>query len=360
MTTKSFAMQKVYTVPVFIFLTILLSAYGVPCVIAQQGEPDPDGSTESGNEWGEDWTLDSLNIEDFDFQGDDVYRYSKGWFPTPYEAASLSFFSGINNDLHDRATNLRSRAFEPTVSPFDWHDPYNCSGVGEFFGFDCKEKQILKDDSDEPVEGGYPRRNYSEIGLRFLYHLPVPAILRAEAAYRVSNGLLYSEDTTRAYLPHDGVPRSFREIGVLFHHQDIVSGGIGLQIPVNGVFFDSDFGSIGSYYYIFGQLAADYALFVRTRQYTQIADAKDQIRFGNGQDTVSLMNTNAPEGINRLRTSWEAGLGWGLSFEVFVAGIEAYISVPFTSLVDDGNWKQYYAGLRFSLGYQWGTTSRLF
>ena len=356
MITENWFMHNVYILPLLFVATMLLAFSDVQRAHTQPGET---GSGESGEEYGEDWTLDSLKLEDFDFESDEIYQYSKGWFPTPYKATSLSLFGGfLYSDVHNRATNLRSNAFVPTTVPFSWQDPYNCSGLGEFLEFDCREKQILQKNSNEPLEDGYPRSNYNEVGLRFLYHFPVPAILRAEAAYRVSDGLLYAEDTSRAYLSLDGVPRSFREIGVLFHHQDIVSGGIGLQIPIYGVFFDSDFGSIGSYYYLFGQVAADYALFVKTRQYVQIADAKDQIRFDNGQDTVSLMNTGSPDGINRLRTSWEAGLGWNVSFEFITLGFEAFISAPFTSLVNDGDWKQYYSGLRINIGYQWGTRSR--
>ncbi len=111
---------------------------------------------------------------------------------------------------------------------------------------------------------------------------------------------------------------------------------------------------------MFGQVAADYAVVTETTQYAQIADAKDHISFDNGQDTVTLMRPGAPasENIERLRTSWEAGIGWGVSAEVFVFGFEAFISVPFKSLVNDGDWKQYYTGLRFNVGYQWGTRSR--
>lgn len=353
-------MHRIYSLLSLFFACTFLVLFGVQSVAAQPRTPRTGDSTSTNDEWGEDWTLDSLNVEDFDFDAEQVYAYSSGWFPTPFNAASLSVFSGaFYNDVHDRATDLRTAAFVPTTEPFGWRDPYNCSAVGKFFGFECREKQILNK-KGEPVEEGYPRTNYSEIGLRFLYHLPFPAILRAEGAYRISDGLLYSEDTSRAYLSLDGVPRSFREIGVLFHHQDVISGGIGLQIPVYGTFFDSDFISIGSYYYLFGQVAADYAVVAETTQYAQIADAKDHISFDNGQDTVTLMRPGAPasKNIERLRTSWEAGIGWGVSAEVFVFGFEAFISVPFKSMVNDGDWKQYYTGLRFNVGYQWGTRSR--
>ena len=179
-----------------------------------------------------------------------------------------------------------------------------------------------------------------------------------EAAYRSVDGILFSEDTSRSYLAFDGVPRSFREIGVVHHKQHVVSGALGLQLPIYGVFFDSDFGQIGSYYYLFGGIGADYGVATKTTQYTQIADAKEQLRYGNGQDTVTLMLESNTPGINRLRTSIEAAMGWNLTAEFVVFGLEAFVSIPTTSLVDDGDWKKYYGGFRLNIGYQWGTRLR--
>lgn len=340
-------------------LLLLLVALVLQESAAQPGDPGRKDSTDrSGQEWGEDWTMDSLDLEDFDFYTEDIYHKSTGWLPTPYTAASISLYSGfIYNDTYDRATGLRTNAFRPTTEPFDWHDPYNCSGIGQFFGFDCKEKQILRSDSDEPLDDGYPGTSYGEYGLRFLYHLPFPAIIRAEGAYRQSNGLLFSEDTSRAYLSLDGLPRSFREIGVVYRQSEGIAGMIGLQIPVYGVFIDSDYLTVGSYYYLFGGFSAGYSIFTRTTQYTQIADAKDQIRYENGQDTLMLMRTGSGDGINRLRTAWEGGIGWQFTGAFAVFGFEAFISSPLNSVVPDGDWKQYYGGIRINIGYEWGTRS---
>lgn len=334
-------------------LLLLISAIDLS---AQRPRTETGDTTEIEDDWGEDWTLDSLNAEDFEFDTEQIFHLSRGWFPTPFKAASIAL-TGIfpYADVFDRASGLRTRAFEPTTAPFDWHNPYNGSAIGEFLGFENKERRILRPNEDEPVEDGYPRTLFGEFGLQFLYHLPVPAILRANGAYRFADGLLFSEDTSRSYLSLDGVPRSFREIGVIYHEQHIVSGTVGLQIPVYGVFLDSDFGSIGSYYYLFGGLSGDYAFSAKTTQYAQIADAKDQIRYRNGQDTTTLMRRGTPEGINRTRTAVEAGIGWELSGEYVVLGFELFLSSPLTSLVDDAEWKQYYAGIRLNAGFQWGT-----
>ena len=326
---------------------------------AQPGPGDDD--------WNEDWTLDSLDPDDFDFDTEQIYHLSRGWFPTPSKGASLSLSKDVfYSDVHDRTTGLRTAALKSTTEPFDWHNPYAC-GLFDYF-FDegltgglfggCEERTILKVNSDEATDERYPRSSFSEWGLRFLYHLPFPAVLRAEGAYRSVQGMIFSEDTSRSYLSLEGVPRSFREITAVHHSQHVLSGAIGLQIPIYGIFFDSDFGEIGSYYYLYGGVGADYGVATKTIQYAQIADAKDQLRYHNGQDTVTVMLESNTPGINRLRTSIEGAMGWNFTAEFFVFGFEAFISVPTTSLVTDGEWKEYYAGLRFNIGYQWGTRAR--
>lgn len=340
--------------PRFLFVCLFLLSIGAANLFAQQ--PRTGDSTRQSDDWGEDWTLDSLNADDFEFDTEQIFHLSRGWFPTPFQGMSLAFSGTFPYaDVFDRATGLRTRAFRPTTAPFTWHNPYNGSIVGEVLGFENKERKILKPGTDEPVDEGYPRTAYGEYGLRFLYHLPFPAILRAEASYRSTAGLLFSEDTSRSYLSLDGVPRSFREIGVLYHQQDVVSGGIGLEIPIYGIFLDSDFGSLGSYYYLFGGVSADYAFNAKTTQYTQIADAKDQLRYENGQDTATLMQKGTPDGISYTRTAVEGGIGWGFSAEYIVLGFELFLSSPLNSLVDDGEWREYYAGARISFGIQWGT-----
>jgi hypothetical protein len=260
---------------------------------------------------------------------------------------------------------LRSAAFAPTAQPFGWRDPYRC-GLLDYllddgFLFDvfggCEERTILSRDN-EPSSERYPVTDYGEYGLRFNYHLPFPAIVRLEGSYRRIDGILFSEDTTKSYLSYDGIPRGFREISVLHHRQHALSGTVGLQIPVYGVFLDSDFGSIGSYYYVAAGVGGDYALVTYTTQYAQIADAKDQLRYSNNQDTVRQLHESNVPGINRLRTSVETAIGWGFNAEFFVVGFELFLSVPTESMLTDGFWREYYGGMRFNVGGQWGTTAQ--
>lgn len=312
----------------------------------------------------DDFSIDSLDPEDFDFESGIIPRTSTGWFPTPSPGASISLYGPfIYSQNFDRADGLTSDFVVPTAEPFTDVDPYDCgffeylfddAGIGDYVG-GCSERRILLPGSDETTEDGYPIRGFGDVGLRFNYHLPLPLMLRASARYRRVEGLLFSEDTSRAYLSYDGSLRPFREIGVLAYDQHAISGSVGLQIPVYGAFITSDLLTIGSYYYLFGEYSADYALANSVVQYTQIADVKDQIRYENGQDTATLMRRNNPDGFDRFRESIEVGAGWNLVAEVVTIGFEAFASIPMRSILTDAEWREYYAGVRISLGYVWGT-----
>lgn len=331
---------------------ILVSILSIPVHPVHAQPPDD----EEEYPW-EDWTLDSLDEEDFEEidpgNTAEVIHISTGLFPTPSPGASIElYFPFVYNDVFNRASGLRSAFIAETTEPFSWRDPYNCPFI-EFDG--CEEKTILMPGTDEEVEDGYPTVEFSEIGLRLSYHLPLPGVVSVSGAYRHAVGLLYSEDTSRAYLSFDGGMRPFREIGVLQYRQHSVSGSVGLHIPVYGAFLTTKGMTLGSYYYVGGAYSADYALVNRAEQYSQIADAKEQIRYGNRQDTAVLMRRNQPPGFNRYRSSVEVNLGWRVAAEVITFGIEGFFSIPRTSVLEDADWWQYYGGFRMYVGYLWGT-----
>ena len=338
-----------------------------PSVAAAQGEERGEEPDSSAFEF-DDWTLDSLDQEDFEAierdGGNAIVHLSRGILPKPSPGASIEVVVPLlYQNVHDRATGLRTPALVETTEPFDWHDPYECGffdylsddlGTSDLFG-GCEERTILQKNSNEPVEDGYPFRELGEIGLRLSYNLPFPMIAQADLRYRKVSSLLFSEDTSRAYLSYDEVMIPFREIGVAHYSSHNVSGAVGVQIPFYGAFVTTEILTIGSYYYLYGGIGADYALVNRLNQYTQIADAKDVIRYNNRQDTNSLIRRNNPEGFRKLRINYEGAIGWRVLGEVITLGIEAWVSVPSESLLQQGEWRAYYAGLRMSLGYLWGT-----
>ncbi len=283
-----------------------------------------------------------LDPNDFDFAGDQLMHYSSGWFPSAFASTSLIAFTDVlYSDIFDRGDQLRSSSFVDTPFAFTWHDP-----------FAGGEQNIYKPNSSEETDD-HPHTSYDEYALGYLIGLPMPLILRVKGAFQMQDGLIFSLDTTRSFLGYDGRKRSLKEVGVVYLEEYLIGGTAGVQIPIYGVFFNSEMTTISSYYYLHASIGGTYAIVSRGTQYEQIANAKDEIRYGNGQDTVTLQSKTRFDQLRRFRTNYEFGLGWNVSFESFVFDFETFITVPITPVLRDTDWKQFTAGLRVGLGYQW-------
>jgi len=288
------------------------------------------------------WDDLGLDPEGFKFDEEIFGHVSTGWFPQPYAGFTLSY-SAPWGDLYDFADGIRPRGFRPTTSPFTWHNP-----------FDGDEREILQPNKDEEEEDGYPATSYDDYTLTFLYNLPFPAVIRLSGALQVTEGMLFSEDNSRSYLGLSGVPQPLKEVGVVYLKQYSLAGSGGINIPIYGAFVKTEAATISSYYYLFGGYTAAYAIASSGTQYAQIANAKDAIRYGNGADTVTLIDAQRFEGLNRLRTSIDLGIGWNVMAADFASfGAELFVSVPQSSVLQDVQWKQYFIGLRLSLGWHW-------
>jgi|GEM_PF-678678 len=295
---------------------------------------------------GTDSTWDDLGLDPDGFTFDEsVFGHvSTGWFPQAYSAFTLSLAGKfLYADVFDRADGIRPRAFRPTTEPFTWHDPFA----------DSDERSILQPNSDEEEDDGYPVTNYDEYMLTFLYNLPMPAVLRLNGGLQITEGMLYSLDTSRSYLTLGGAAQPFREVGVAYLKQYSIAGSAGLNIPIYGGFIRTEALTFASYYYIYAGYSFAYAVSSRGTQYTQIANAKDNIRYGNGTDTVTLINKARFDELDRLQSAIELAIGWNVAAEFGAFGFEAFVSLPQKSILKDADWKQYYAGLRISLGWHW-------
>lgn len=291
----------------------------------------------------QDSTWDDLGLDPDGFKFDeDIFGHvSTGWFPQPYHAYTISLMGKLfYADVHDRAEGIRPRAFRTTTEPFSWHNP-----------FDSDEREILQPNSDEEAEDSYPVTNYDEYLLSFLYTPPLPALLRADAGLQITEGMLYSNDTSRSYLTLGGASQPFREVSVAHLKQYAIMGSAGVSIPFYGGFISNESTTFASYYYIYGGYSFAYTVSSKGMQYTQIANAKDAIRYGNGTDTVMLVNRTTFEGLNRVRTAIELAIGWNVASDFGAIGMEAFISLPQSSVLKDVDWKQYFAGFRLSLGW---------
>jgi hypothetical protein len=325
-----------YLLQTAIVLTLLLGAAGA--MHAQ--EPDSTWNTEADSTWDDDLVL---NPDDFDFGGELMEHYSHGWFPQPFYATSLSFTSDfIYVDVFDRATEIRSSSFRPTTAPFSWRNP-----------FDGDEQTVLPSDHIEEIEEDHPVTEYDEYALTYLMNLPLPAVIRLGGALQITDGLLFAEDTTRAFLGVNGLKRPLKEVGVVHLREYLLAGRAGLNIPFYGVFLKSELADIYSYYYLHGSVVGAYAIASKSTQYEQIANVKNELRYQNGGDTATLMYKERFRTLDPVRLSLDVGIGFNFGAEFGTIGFESFISIPYSSVLQDADWKQYIVGFRLSLGYIW-------
>jgi hypothetical protein len=308
--------------------------------------PDSTWNDDIDSTWGSgaDSTWDDLvlNPDDFDFGGELMGHYSHGWFPQPFYATSLSFTSDfLYVDVFDRATDIRSRSFRPTTAPFSWRNP-----------FDGEEQVILESENIDEVED-YPETSYDEYALTYLMNLPLPAIVRLGGALQITDGLLFAEDTTRMFLGVNGLKRPLKEVGVVHLREYLLAGRAGLNIPFYGVFLKSELADIYSYYYLHGSVVGAYAIASRAVQYSQIANVKNELRYQNNGDTATLMYKERFRDLDPVRLGLDVGIGFNFGAEFGTIGFESFISIPYSSVLRDVEWKQYIAGFRLSLGYIW-------
>lgn len=285
--------------------------------------------------------LDSLRPEDFNVETDLVLYHSTGWFPRPFPGFALvGRFEGT--DIWDNARSIRSAAFAPTAFPFSHSNPYG----------DSEERDIKKKFSDDN-EDDYPETGLTGYSLMFTLNLPFPLVLRADAGLLFADGLLFSSDRTRSFLDDNGSRRDFHEVTGFYLEEYLLKGSLGAQIPVYGAFVDAEDLKLSSYYYIFGEYTAFYSVDRIATQYTQIADAKDKLRYNGGSDTATVRSMTEIPAFNRFRRAVTVGMGWSFSAGPIAFSFEPYISLPLTSVLKDAEWKQYIAGARFGIGYQW-------
>lgn len=299
---------------------------------------------EEENTWS-DTTWDDLGLDPEGFKYDEEVfgEVSAGWFPKPYTGSTLSISAPLfYQDVFDRANDIRPGGFVPTTSPFTHRNP-----------FEDDEREILQRNSEEEEDDGYPASSFQDYSLTYLYNLPMPAILRLNAGLQISQGMLFSEDTSRNYLSIGGAKQPLKEVGVAYLKQYSIVGSAGINIPIYGGFIRSEAATFASYYYLFGGYSLAYAVSSQGTQYSQIANAKGQVRYGNGTDTTTLINARRFEEHDRLRTGIEVGAGWNVAVESAAFGIEGFISIPQSSVLKDVKWDQYFVGFRISLGWQW-------
>jgi hypothetical protein len=323
-------------------------------------------------------SLDSLeqmeiDPETFRVGDDDLFKYySHGWFAAPFPSASVSFLTNFLGFTINDARGITPLGTVPVRNGFSAQNLFDRSPFNE-----NDHRRILKEnrrgkergdyESDYPTDDGAGNR----IGLRFAVTLPIPLVLRASVTYDYRNSQLHRREDTKRYLGDDGTPQEFYEVNLLNLREKTLGGSIGVAIPIYGAFLKPvDEAAISSFYFGYIGIAADYALESRVTQYVQIADAKENLRYQNGRDTLRYLSDAALTGVRTLRPAIELAGGMTISgaaniprFSLFGANFggpfgaeltaEAYAWIPVTTVFINDVWRQATVGIRFSIGYQW-------
>jgi hypothetical protein len=280
---------------------------------------------------------------------------STGWFPRPYAAIGCNIGTSLNIYQHSSASDITTLGTKPIAGRWSASNPFR-----------SKEDNIKKPWSNDDADDDFPILGYSTpIIVRIEWMLPLfNAIARLDAAYERSRDRLFSLDTSRKYLSITGQPAQFREVSVLFNNEHFLGVRLGLAIPVYGAFVLSEslqldtqrrqmvVDRLNSFYYIAPSIHAAALVLSEATQYVQIADAKDALRYKNGQDTVTLMNKARLSTAEPIRWYGEIAAGWRASFASFTFTVEAYASIPLTSVIRDARWMLYRYGIRTMFGWE--------
>ncbi len=283
------------------------------------------------------------NADTFHLENDFAKHVSLGWFPKPFAAHSYFFGSTFRVGLFNHTHDLRSSSFSPTRFSFQTDKP-----------FEKDEDLILEKNSSNSATDKFPGEGYNNETLGFSVNIPpLHSILRCRLGYDRNRSRLYSLDTTKSFLTDNGTLQSFKEVSVLFTNQHYASFATDLLVPIYGAFLESEMLSTSSFYYVGIGAQASYVFIDENTQYTQIANAKDKIRFSNGMDTVTTMDKQPYRTTNLWHYNIEPSIGWHVSFlGAVMFDFEAFLSIPMTSVLSDAKWYQYRYGLRMAIGYE--------
>lgn len=311
-----------------IILTIILLAY---CVCLTANGQDQDHELDSL------WNLEDLNPDDFDFTEDFPMTYSKGWFPRPLKTTFGLGLSYAGGSVYDAASKIRSNSFVQTYNGFQGG-----------YGFKSEQEQIKKQNSDD-FEDEYPAQDLWDLGFTGFFSSKY-LMLEAKANYCRSHSILSSIDDTRSFLNLAGYKQKFNEGAVVHLADHNIRLSLGLTIPIWGAFVFESF-SISSYYYIQAGIAWEYPLSSSATQYFQILDAKDDLRYGNGSDTVRVMHDVKLKSLSDVRQSFEIAIGNITDFNVIGLEYSIRYSYMLNSVLTDAVWKQHHLKLNLGIYY---------
>ncbi|MBI5325353.1 MAG: hypothetical protein HZB41_08810 [Ignavibacteriae bacterium] len=284
--------------------------------------------------------FDDLNPDEFTYTPDFELKASYGWFPVPvdnYFNIALEYMSG---DISDLASEINPGSFVKTKFPYSGNNPLSDD--------EREIKQSYKNIEVDDEE--YPETDFLSIGFHALFNTKFPLILRLHTVLSFSEGMLFSLDETKSYLTYLGSKSQFKEASIIYHDEIMFNAGINFLIPFYGAFANIEV-PVETYYYLSFGLTWSTSLSSRTTQYSQIANAKDNIRYYNGQDTVHLLTEKTLKNLNYSRYFANIGLGFEFDIARIGFGMEFYVSSPLNSVIKDALWKQWIYGMKLNINF---------
>ncbi len=285
---------------------------------------------------------------------------SRGWFPIPFSAHSIFFWSDIAIPLNF-GSDLRFSALPPTTNPYSFTNPYTERDQRRPFKAGAK---VINGEVER--EGEFPEAYQSDVGVMYELSLPIPIMFRFGARYVWQGTSLFSSKSAR-YRPDNAAetPVNMQLVHNLFVEEQRIDGLAGIKIPIYGVFADFVDQRLASYYYVSVAALGSYTTWQNALQYAQTITENNNlghISFSNTKpsftDTTRRWNAPMP-GFAERRINVDVAVGWGVSGDFSVLNIQAgfaflaelYCTIPTQPLVQNIEWRQYAAGVRINFGW---------
>ena len=300
------------------------------------------------------WNLEDLDYDKLEERTPNTIEESHGWFPKSLKGmGQFGFLPAYMGDNFDVANNIRSKSFVKTTNPFS----------GKIFLND-DERAIKKKNSKDfyesswlpvPILGKlfesptFPVTVHGGIGFDLTYSTGFPLNYYGKLVTTINSGLIFSKEPNKHYLDIHGNSKQLTEASIININEWSINSGFGVEIPIYGAFLKVGETFVSSYYYLSFGPSVDFVIWSSSLQYLQLAKPKNEIRYNNGQDTLSLFTDKALPNLNRIRLGVDVNLGWKFSAGPVGLGLEIFSYIPISSVIDDAIWRQYRVGFRYKI-----------
>ncbi|MFN4988849.1 MAG: hypothetical protein ACK5F4_02245 [Ignavibacteria bacterium] len=285
--------------------------------------------------------LEALSPDSFSVETD--VMVSSGWFPHPGSFRSIEL---IGSD---------GLVFHPGI----FHGTMPISG--SLFGVpnlmfqntthhSVDDRIPLQSFSTEESDEEMLEEEYAYRALRARFSIPeLHSIMRIGLGIRNATGMYFSE-VKSPYLNSQGSLSDMLELHAVSIIETSLIGNVSIELPIYGVYLETFGQQTYSHYSVFGGVNVGYVLDSDLKHQSFILQGKDEIRYASGSNVATLQSRPFINEVNRLRMSFESGLGWQFGFGPLHLGFEGYVAIPITSMVKRQDLTLTFIGIRGIFG----------